>query len=168
MRFSCAGPTGWRRFFECDASGGAEDGWSFHEDGASGLHVLLQDCTGFGNGAFDASSCNALTAHDNVRLIDLGGRYGWSRNGTEVHCIQTSHSWLAGTQATARDIDGSSIAYKCSNQSAMWLQHTTADAAQGSTVNHAIEANGGTVYLRDHLTLAGGESTSSGGAVLAF
>ncbi|PCI45033.1 MAG: hypothetical protein COB49_10480 [Alphaproteobacteria bacterium] len=154
-------------FFDCDASGGAEDGWSFHEDGYAGMHVLMQDCTGYQNGAFSATSCNGFTTHDGVRAIDLGGSYGWSRNGTEVHCIQTTHTWLAGTRAVARDVDGTSVAFKCSNPSFMWLQDTVADAQNGVT-NYAIEANGGTVFTRNHQALAGGVATSNGGSVTGF
>lgn len=154
-------------FFGCDASGGAEDGWSFHEDGHSGLHVLMQDCSGTDNGAFGATSCNGFTLHDAVRGIDLNGVYGWSRNGTEVHCIQTTQSWLAGTQAVARDVDGTSIAFKCSNPSYMWLQDSVADAA-GAAQNLAIEANGGTVFTRGHVNLSGGIATSNGGSVSSF
>ena len=154
-------------FFDCDASGGADDGWSFHEDGYPGMHVVMQGCSGVENGAFNATSCNGFTTHDNVRAIDLGGRYGWSRNGTEVHCIQTTHTWLAGTSAVARDVDGTSVAFKCSNQSVMWLQDTVADAQNGVT-NLAIEANGGTVYTRGHQALAGSDATSNGGSVTGF
>lgn len=151
-------------FFDCNASGGAEDGWSFHEDGHPGLHVLMQNCTGFENGTSVASSCNGFTTHDGARSIDLNGSYGWSRNGTEIHCIQSTHSWFAGTSATARDEDGSSTAFKCSNASIMWLQDTAADAAGGAT-NHTIEANGGTVRTRGHHNLAGSVETSIGGTV---
>lgn len=154
-------------FFDCDASGGAADGWSFHEDGHGGMHVLMQDCTGYGNGAFSATSVNGFTTHDGVRAIDLGGSFGWSRNGTEVHCIQTTHTWLAGTRAVARDVDGTSVAFKCSNQSFMWLQDTVADA-QNATTNYAIEANGGTVRTRSHQALAGSVETSNGGSVTGF
>lgn len=154
-------------FFDCDASSGAEDGWSFHEDGHAGMHVLMQGCTGYENGAFTATSCNGFTTHDNVQAIDLDGSYGYSRNGTEVHCIQTTHTWLAGTRAVARDIDGTSVAFKCSNPSFMWLQDTLADA-QGGVTNYAIEANGGTVYTRGHQVVAGTEATSNGGSISGF
>lgn len=154
-------------FFSCEASGGAEDGWSFHEDGNPGLHVLMQDCSGIENGAGVAVSCNGFTTHDGVRSIDLNGRYGWSRYGTEVHCIQATRSWFAGTRAVARDIDGSSTAFKCSNQSVMWVQDTVADAA-GAGVNLSIEANGGNVYTRRHATLSGSVAVSNGGSVTPF
>lgn len=154
-------------FFGCDASGGAEDGWSFHEDGNPGLHVLMQGCTGRANGAFSATSCNAFTTHDGVRSIDLDGVYGWTRGGSEVHCIQTTQSWFAGTRATARDVDGTSVAFKCSNAAQMWLQQTSADAAE-ATVNHAIEANGGTVRTRNHVAVSGDVATSMGGSVSQF
>jgi len=154
-------------FFDCDASGGAEDGWSFHEDGHAGMHVLLQGCTGVGNGAFTATSVNGFTTHDSIRAIDLGGSFGWSRNGTEVHCIQTTQTWLAGTRAVARDVDGSSVAFKCSNQSFMWLQDSVADAQNGAT-NYAIEANGGSVYTKGHQAVAGTVATSNGGSVTGF
>jgi hypothetical protein len=154
-------------FFDCDASGGADDGWSFHEDGYVGMHVLMQGCTGYGNGIDPATSVNGFTTHDGLRAIDLGGSYGWSRNGTEVHCIQATHTWMAGSTAVARDIDGTSVAFKCSNQSFMWLQDSVADA-QGGATNYAIEANGGTVYTRGHQALAGTEATSNGGSVSPF
>ncbi len=158
-------------FFGCDASGGAEDGWSFHEDSNPGLHVLLQDCTGYGNGGVyaAATSCNAVTAHDATRLIDLGGSYGWSTNGTEVHCVEASHSWFAGTRATARDSDGTSVAFKCSNDSQMWLQKTVADAA-GAASNYALEVNGAgaVAHLRHHSAVQGGTATSTGGTVTTF
>ena len=154
-------------FFDCDASFGAKDGWSFHEDGHAGLHVLLERCTGSDNGAFGATSVNALSTHDAIRMIALGGTFGWSRVGTEVHCIQTTESFLAGCRAVARDIDGTSVAYKCSNPSFMWLLDAVADA-DGAAANHAIEANAGTVFTRGFQALSGGIETSSGGSVSPF
>lgn len=82
-------------FFACDASYGAKDEWSFHDDGTPGMHVLLQDCSVWHNGAFEATSVNALTVHDDVRAIDFNGSYGLSRNGAEVHSIQNAQWWLA-------------------------------------------------------------------------
>lgn len=69
-------------FFDSDASMGAKDGWSFHEDGNTGMHVLLQNCSGFRNGIAPASSCNAFTTHDAIHAIVLGGGYGFSNNGS--------------------------------------------------------------------------------------
>jgi hypothetical protein len=154
-------------FFNCDASMGAKDGWSFHEDGNSGLHVLLQNCSGLRNGIDPATSCNAFTSHDSIRSIVLGGTFGLSRNGTEVHCIQSTQSWLVGVSATARDVDGTSVAFKCSNQASMWLQNTTADAA-GAAMNYAIEANAGAVFTRFHTDIAGTYITFVGGTISAF
>jgi len=154
-------------FFGCDASQGAKDGWSFHEDGTAGMHVLLQSCTGFRNGSGTASSCNAFTTHDGIRAIVLNGDFGLSRNGTEVHCIQSTHTWLLGTKSVARDIDDTSIAFKCSNPSFMWLQNSTADAA-GSLTNYALEANAGTVFTRNFNIVSGGVEVSLGGSVTPF
>ena len=158
-------------FFRCDASGGAEDGWSFHEDAHAGMHVILQDCSGYGNGGVyaAATSCNAVSAHDATRLIDLSGDYGWSTNGTDIHCVENSHSWFAGTQATARDSDGTSVAFKCSNDSQMWLQDTRADAA-GAAANYAQEVNGAgaVAHTRNHVAIAGDTVTSVGGSVVSF
>lgn len=158
-------------FFDCDASGGALDGWSFHEDSHAGMHVIMQDCTGYENGGVfaAASSVNGLTAHDSVRMIDLGGDYGWSRHGSEVHCVELSQSWFLGTRATARDIDGTSVAFKCSNESLIWLQETRADAA-GAAENYAIEVNGAgaIAHTRQHQTLAGTTTTSTGGTLTTF
>ncbi len=65
-------------FFDCDASGGAKDGWNFHEDGYPQMNVLLVNCTGFRNGALGATSVNAFTTHDGVRAAVLGGQFGFS------------------------------------------------------------------------------------------
>lgn len=154
-------------FFDCDASMGAKDGFSFHEDGTPGMHVLLENCTAHHNGIDPATSCNAVTTHDGVRAIVLGGDFGQSRNGTEVHMIQSTQSWIVGARAVARDIDGSSTAFKCSNASVMWLERTVADAA-GAASNLGIEANAGTVYTRGHRTLSGTTAVSSGGSISGF
>lgn len=74
---------------------------------------------------------------------------------------------MAGTVATARDIDGTSVAFKCSNQASMWSQNTRADAA-GSVLNFAIEANAGTVYIRNHTDVSGSYETSVGGSISPF
>jgi hypothetical protein len=68
-------------FFDCDASMGGSDGWSFHEDGTPGMHVLLDNCHGHHNGIDPATSWNGFTTHDGVRSIVLGGSFGHSRNG---------------------------------------------------------------------------------------
>jgi hypothetical protein len=154
-------------FFDCDASMGAKDGWSFHEDGVAGLHVLLERCTGHYNGIDPATSCNGFSTHDAIRAVALSCDFGLSRNGTEVHMIQTTQTWLAGVRAVARDIDGTSVAFKCSNPSFMWLQDCIADAA-GGTTNFAIEANAGTVYTRDFQAVAGTIELSLGGSVTPF
>ncbi|WP_299288195.1 hypothetical protein [uncultured Tateyamaria sp.] len=154
-------------FFRCDASFAAKDGWSFHDDGAEGMHVLLQDCSGWRNGALGATSVNAFTVHDAVRAIGLNGRFGLSRNGSELHSIQDAQWWLAGTQVVARDVDGSSVAYQCSNASQMWLERCVADAA-GGTDNFAIEANGGTVSIRVFEPVSGSIEVYSGGSVTPF
>ena len=154
-------------FFDCDASGGAKDGWSFHEDGYPALQALLVNCSGSDNGAFNATSCNALTTHDAIVAAVIGGDYGHSRNGTEVHCIQSTRTWLLGVSAVARDVDGTSVAFKCSNASEMWLQNTRADAAGGAE-SYGIEANGGAVFTRGHVTLAGDQATSNGGSISSF
>lgn len=154
-------------FFRCDASGGAKDGWSFHDDGTLGLHVLLQDCTGWRNGFGDATSINGFTMHDRVYGISLNGSYGLSRNGSEVHIIQDSQLWLAGGRVVARDVDGSSTGLKCSNAARMWLQGVSADA-DGGAVNYALEANGGSVFTRDFAIVSGSVEVTSGGTVTPF
>lgn len=154
-------------FFDCDASGGAKDGWSFHEDGTAGMHVLLQNCSGWRNGFSTATSCNGFTSHDGVRAILLGGAFGLSRNGTEVHVIQSTQTWAAGCRAVARDVDGTSVAFKCSNDALMWLQDCAGDAA-GQAENYALQANAGTVFTRGFVTVSGGVDVTSGGSVTLF
>jgi len=155
-------------FFDCDASGGANDGWNFHEDGNPQMNVLVVNCTSFRNGALGATSVNAVTTHDGVRAAVLGGQFGFSANGTETHCIEATKSWLLGVRATARDPDGTSTGFKCSNASKMWLEDTLADAA-GGTENHGIEANdGGQVFARRHFNIAGDDHPTNGGVISAF
>jgi hypothetical protein len=154
-------------FFDCDASFGAKDGWNFHEDGNPQMRVLLVNCTAWRNGALGATSCNAFTTHDGVISVVTGGAFGRSRNGAEVHHIELSKSWMLGTVVTARDVDGSSTAFKCSNSAKLWLQATVADAAE-SAENWAIEANGGQVYLKGHTDAAGGRLVTDGGSITAY
>lgn len=156
--------TGLCAFFDSDASGGAKDGWSFHDDGTPGMHALLERCTGFGNGWGEATSCNGFTTHDSVRGVALSGSFGQSRNGAEVHCIQDTRTWMVGCDAVARDIDGSSVAYKCSHSARMWLDRCRGDAA-GPGDAFVIEANGGHVSLRAFTAVAGAVSITSGGIV---
>jgi len=91
--------------------------------------VLLQNCSGWRNGFSTATSCNGFTSHDGVRAILPGSDFGLSRNGTEVHVIQSTQTWAAGCRAVARDVDGTSVAFKCSNDALMWLQDCAGDAA---------------------------------------
>jgi hypothetical protein len=155
-------------FFDSDASGGAKDGWSFHDDGNGQMQVLLSNCTGYENGAFGATSCNAVTAHDDVVSAVIGGNFGYSRNGAEVHVIQNARAWVLGAVATARDPDGSCVAFKCSNTAMLWLERTRADAAGGAISNLDIEANGGAVFVRDHVAISGTPSEYSGGTITEF
>ena len=154
-------------FFGCDASYGAKDGWSFHDDGTPGLHVVLQDCTSWYNGIDPATSVNAFTVHDGVHAMVLNGTFGLSREGAEVHTIQDARSWLAGCQVVARDPDGSSVAAKCSNASHMWLEDVAVDAS-GGAVNYALEVNGGSVFTKGLVVMSGAIELSSGGSVTPF
>jgi hypothetical protein len=152
-------------FFDSDASCGAKDGWNFHDDAWPVMLVLLVNCTGYRNGWRNATSCNDLTAHDGVILIALGGDYGLAGNGATVHFIENTRTWIVGARSTARDPDGTSTAFKCSNAGLMWLDGTRADAAGGAISNYGIEANGGQVFKRNHAALAGGELASVGGTI---
>ncbi|MEL6960167.1 MAG: hypothetical protein AAGL89_14570, partial [Pseudomonadota bacterium] len=159
--------TGLAAFFGCDASVGAKDGWSFHDDGVAGMHVLLEDCTSKSNGAYGATSVNDFTLHDAVVGVSMNGQYGPSENGSDVHLIQNAQAWVMGGAVTARDTDGISTAVKCSNASQMWLDRVQLDAA-GSTSNYALEVNGGTVFTRDLTIVSGTEEVTSGGSVTPF
>ncbi|MEM8654402.1 MAG: hypothetical protein AAGF36_06625 [Pseudomonadota bacterium] len=154
-------------FFGCDASMGAKDGWNFHEDGASQLQVLLQDCTSYRNGVPGASSVNGFTLHDGVRAVVLNGDFGWSRNGAEVHIIQDARLWQAGGRVVGRNPFGDAVAIQCSNDCQMWLQDMRADA-DGSAVNDAVRANGGAVFARGLTVVAGSINPYSEGSVTTF
>ena len=154
-------------FFDSDASCGAKDGWNFHEDGNPSMRVLLANCRSFRNGALGATSVNAFTTHDAVISVVIGGTFGLSRNGAEVHHIEQAKSWMLGAVATARDVDGTSTAYKCSNAAKLWLENSVADAA-GAAENWAIEANGGQVRTRGLVPVAGGTIVTEGGSITPF
>ncbi|MBN8190475.1 hypothetical protein JF540_28020, partial [Salipiger thiooxidans] len=141
--------------FNCDASGGAKDGWNFHEDSYPQMYVLAVNCTGYLNGWNGAGSCNAFTTHDGVIAAVIGGEYGSNApdgTGTTVHCIEQTQTLIIGTYAYDEDLDGDggAGAFKCSNDAQMWLWNTLASASGGSLTNYAIEANGGTVLKRNH------------------
>ena len=154
-------------FFDCDASMGAKDGWSFHDDGTAGMHVLLQNCTSWRNGTAGATSVNGFTLHDDVVGSSINGTYGMSQNGSEIHTIQNSQSWILGGEVMARDTDGGSTAVKCSNASRSWLEGVTLDA-DGSAADYALEVNGGTVFTRDVTIRSGEVEVTSGGSVNSF
>ncbi|SDE46742.1 hypothetical protein SAMN04488105_10417 [Salipiger thiooxidans] len=154
--------------FGVDGSKGQKDGFGYHSDAGAGLSVLHVNCISADNGRLDETSINGFTTHDTVKSIDIGGRYGWGINGTEVHCIEQTLSWFLGTRATARDPDGTCGAFKCSEDAVMYLEETFADAAGGGTNNFAIEANGGTVLKRNHTNLAGTEEVSGAGSIGTF
>ena len=98
----------------------------------------------------------------------IGGRGGLSKNGSELHCIEDTRTWCLGTELIAADVDGTSTAFKVSNNGRLWLQETIGDAT-GAAANFAVEANdGGTVYRRGHLSRAGSELASNGGVLLDF
>lgn len=160
-------------FRDCDASGGAKDGWNFHEDSYPQMRVLMEGCTGYLNGWNAATSCNAFTTHDGVIAAAIGCDFGGNSDdstGTTVHCIENTLTWLLGTTAIDANLDGNddATAIKCSNDSSMWLEETTASATGGLVNNYAIEANGGTVYKRDHTNVAGTETAYSGGSIGSF
>ncbi|WP_289156091.1 hypothetical protein [uncultured Salipiger sp.] len=154
--------------FGVDGSKGQKDGFGYHSDAGAGLAVLHINCVSADKGRLDEASINGFTTHDTVKSIDIGGRYGWGINGTEVHCIEQTVSWFLGTRATARDPDGTCGAFKCSEDAVMYLEETFADAAGGGTNNFAIEANGGTVRKRNHTNIAGTEEASGAGSIGTF
>lgn len=160
-------------FRDSDASAAAKDGWNFHENSNPGIHVLLEGCTGYENGWNGATSCNAFTTHDGVRAAAIGCDFGGNSadsTGTTVHCIEDTLTWALGTTASDANLDGddNATAFKCSNDSSMWLEETNASATDGLVNNYAIEANGGTVYKRDHTNTAGTEAVSAGGSIGSF
>jgi hypothetical protein len=85
-----------------------------------------------------------------------------------VHLIQNARAWVLGAIATARDPDGSCVSFKSSNTTTLWLENTQADAAGGAVSNLDIEANGGTVFVRNHVAISGTNSAYSGGSITAF
>ena len=98
----------------------------------------------------------------------IGGDFGLSNNGATVHCIESTKTWIVKSRSVARDPDGTCTAFKCSNLGLMWLDGCRADAAGGAVTNYAIEANGGQVFKRGHVNVAGGELVSDGGLIASY
>lgn len=154
-------------FWRSDASFGAKDCWNFHETNEGNLSVLLVDCSGHYAGAFDETSCNAFTTHDQIRAVVIGGDFGLSRDGADFHTIEDTKTWAFDVDVKARNPDGDSSAFKCSSGSKMWLESTVADAADSGN-NYALEAQGGEIFVRGHVSRAGTQYAYSDGKISAF
>lgn len=87
-------------FFDCSATKSRTDLYnSKNTYGASPAPALLTvNCVGTSAGAYNGTSCNALTLHDNVIGMDIAGYYEGGAGGT-VHNINTSKAALVGTYA---------------------------------------------------------------------
>lgn len=73
-------------FFNCDASGNATDGWNAHHAWAGGtVRMLTVNCTAADNGRGSNQSCNGISAHEDVKWVDVAGVFSRNRGGTARH-----------------------------------------------------------------------------------
>lgn len=153
--FSMESWNGVAALFNCHAAAAATDFFNIHNAYASPVppHLLLVNCTGVDAGRGTAQSNNALTAHEDAVLIDLGGRYEDTRGGS-VRCIGTSRTLLAGTNLV-RDLGdiplGGAIrpsAVMSANNAVIYCDRVTIDMPAASRA-YVTEAGTAAIYTRD-------------------
>jgi hypothetical protein len=96
--------------------------------GTPGLYPLTIGCIGRNAGRDTVLSCNALTFHDNIIAIDIGGEY-YRSYGANVIPINGCQLWCVGTNShdAFGDISHGGVAtpidYQTQGTAKMWLAH---------------------------------------------
>lgn len=167
--------------FQCTAEGSLKDGFNFHQNGSATMSVLLVDCEAKGNGYTtegDFSASNSLTAHDDVTLIDINGKYGGFdaiedsvELASEVHMIEDTYCCFFGTQSRKESSEEPTAwAYRISNNAHAWFFGGSGHTS-GASDNHAIQANGGRVFTRNFNAInaaSNNDAFSAGGTIEEF
>jgi len=139
--------------FDSEASYNSKDGFNFHENSGVIPSGLLVNCCGYSNGELlSGLSCNGVTAHDGVKLIDIGGEWLGSIGTNAGHVSDDTQVWHFGSVAGDSDGDvynGGSIDYGAfgvwSGAAEMWLDSCR---SVGSIVS--VKASGtANAYVRD-------------------
>jgi len=148
---------------DCEAIANVKDGFNFHADGSSGMFVVTDGCAGYDNGKFTSTSNNDLTYHDNVVGIDVGGVYGPTKTGANIHIIETSKLWCLGTRGTRTVLGGSGNAvFKASNTAELYLQETFATCEAANQIALHAQGTAALIATLNHTTTLGTNLQESG------
>jgi len=78
-------------------SANQSDGYNIHDSNNLGTVAISINGLGYNNGYSGTTSCNGITAHDGVRLIDINGRYYDNYGGNSAH-VSTAAGGTGRTQ----------------------------------------------------------------------
>lgn len=151
---SVEGWNGLAAFFNCRADAAQTDGFNFHNVyAAASMNVLTVNCTGYDNGRYPQPSCNAWTAHENVKGIDVAGYYKDSRGGT-VRNINTSKMLAVGTWADGDFGDvphGGTVpptGFRIDDTSELWVERTKVTGPAGG-YGYVTGASGAKIHRKN-------------------
>lgn len=154
----------------CDASGAKSDGFNIHDANAvGGCYFLTVNCTADDCGIQAATSCNGWTTHEGVVGVDIAGRYRGAA-GCTVHAINTTKSFLAGTEASGSrgdQIHGGGFfpaEFRVSDQAEMWIFRGRPNPS--TAAGYAYQASEtGKIHIHDGWPSVGLVSAASGATI---
>lgn len=141
--------------YNCEASYNSKDGFNYHVENGNLPSVMMEGCKGFGNGLMEAktNSCNGVTAHDGLSLIDAGGQYLGSAGTNCGHINDNTHVWHVGTTAgdslgdTVNGFSQTAGAFGLlSGSGSMWLEDCTDVSSQFGV----ISPNPAQTFIKNH------------------
>lgn len=148
-----------------------KDGLNYHYDDGpvdGKMYVLQDHCSGGDNGRGTSTSNNSSTTHDDVVLVDFGGHYYPSYNGSTFHNIQQTKTWVVGSTIEASEISGpltdpdvTNIACAVKIEGEAWLQNVTITSP---AIGLFAQSSGTAVHTRN-CTIGGTTEISSGAVV---
>jgi hypothetical protein len=171
--FAVNGMKGLMYVYGCDGSANATDGINPHDTVASGQQVLAVNCSGSDNGRGSASSCNGITAHEDVVVLDLAGNYQNNRGGS-VRASGTgggSKVLCAGTYSTDLGDTGlggatGPTSFFADTGCTMWCDRTKAGLASGGSNAAYVAVTGTSLHKRNARTA--GAPDGGGGTIDAY
>jgi len=87
-------------FENCATEDNLTDGFNArNSNAATAVRMLAINCTGRANGKYPSTSCNGITGHDNVLIVDIAGWYDRNNGGSMAH-VNTVKAWHAGSRVT--------------------------------------------------------------------
>lgn len=139
--FGVDGLKGLAYFYGCTTLANVTDGFNGHDTVGTGtVQILTVNCVGNDNGRGSNSSCNGITCHETVKMIDIAGQYLGNHEGSVRH-VGTSKMLLVGTMST----DLGNLATPSSN-SAFWVDGAAGAAEMWCDRTKAPNASGKTSY----------------------